>query len=485
MGKPLCFFLLILLSVAQANAQEELSLTIAGFRGAGDSTAQLLMLSAIPQNVGTAFTTGKRSPFITGFLGTTARIKHNRWKCDIQWEALSDGSTFVQRAMEASWDRRAPSGMLATRWRGRWQWTPTKSIKITVGRDTLSEGWGIRSLFRGRHVAPAPFAQINVDGGSRLRYHHRVEFLQNSRYMDCWSGATGDPRTWIPPYGRLRSDIKRMVASHRVEVDLGKRLTGALWGAVVWSAEDGQRAFEPHYLVPLTSLRPTEYAQGSSDNALVGLEGRIKLGQNWDKRPRTLYGQFLLDELIVNELLGATEWWGNKFAVLGGVHWNTRWGSWQWEISAARPWTYSHYTSAAAYLHGKTALAHPLGANFVETAWNGRWQKTTWTVHARFTASVRGDDPIGDTPTGSMPQVGDIQRTQEQYAWLNGTLRKRTVACLDVAKEIRFASDITAQAFLQALWGKESGIDNNLSPENELRIGFGLRSSGPFFGADW
>ena len=81
-----------------------------------------------------------------------------------------------------------------------------------------------------------------------------------------------------------------MVVSHRVEVDFGRRLTGALWGAVVWNIEDGARAFEPHYLMPLTSLRPTEYAQGSSDNALVGLEGRIKLGQDWGRRPRTLYG---------------------------------------------------------------------------------------------------------------------------------------------------------------------------------------------------
>ena len=484
MGKPLCFLFLIF-SIVQAGAQEELPLTITGVKIAVDSTAHPLTLSVTPQNLGAAFTAEKRSPFLTGFLETAAGIKHNRWQFEVRWEALSDGGTFVQRAIEAGWDRRNQSGMLATRWRGRWQWTPTESVKIAIGRDTLSEGWGIRSLFRGRHVAPAPFVQINVDGGGRLRYHQRVEFLQNSPHIDCWYGATGDPRTWIPPYGRLRSEVKRMVVSHRVEVDFGQRLTGALWGAVVWNAEGGQRTFEPHYLLPLTSLRPTEYAQGSSDNALAGLEGRIKLGQNWNKRPRTLYGQFLLDELIVDELLGATGWWGNKFAVLGGIQWDTQWGGWQWEISAARPWTYSHYTNTAAYMHGKTPLAHPLGANFIETAWNGRWQKATWAVHARFTASVRGDDPSGDAPTGSMPQVGDIQRTQEQYAWLNGTLRKRTVAFFDVAKSIRFADDNTAQAFVQAAWGTESGIENNLAPESELRIGFGLRSSGPLFGADW
>ena len=484
MGKPLCFLFLFLFAV-QVEAQVAQLLGAARFNNPKDSVASPLSLTIAPQSLGIAYTTEKSSPFLTGFVKTEAQIRRPQWKFDIQFETLQDGGTFIRRAMEAGWDRRSQSGMLAARWRGRWQWTPIESVMIAFGRDTLSEGWGIRSLFRGRHVAPAPFAQINVDGGGRLRYHHRVELLQNSRNMDCWSGATGDPRTWIPPYGRLRSEVQRMVASHRIEVDFGKRLTGALWGAVVWNSEDGQRAFEPHYMLPLTSLRPTEYAQGSSDNALVGLEGRIKLGRNWEKRPRTLYGQFLLDELILDELLGATEWWGNKFALLGGIQWNTHWGGWQWEVSAARPWTYSHYTSTAAYLHGKTPLAHPLGANFVETAWHGHWKNATWAAHARFTASLRGDDPIGNAPTGSMPQVGDIQRTQEQYAWLNGTLRKRTVAFLDVAKTIHFADDITAQAFLQAAWGRESGNQSDLYPESELRIGFGLRSSGPFFGADW
>ena len=116
---------------------------------------------------------------------------------------------------------------------------------VVVGRDTLSEGWGVRSLFRGRHAAPAPFIQFAVDGGGRLRYRHRVEALQGAPHIDCWTGAVGDPRTWVPTVGRLRTGIERMLVSHRVEVDFGTRLTGALWGGVVWNVEDGRRAFEP------------------------------------------------------------------------------------------------------------------------------------------------------------------------------------------------------------------------------------------------
>lgn len=482
MGRPLLFFLL--LWSGSIPGQDSLRTHFGPLRTLPD-TGGTVSFTVSPGELGTSHTSdGSQSTWMGG-IQAGVRVHHTRWDVDLHWEAIRGPGTFYRRAMESGWDRRTASGLGASRWRGRWVWSPLQSVDVIVGRDTLSEGWGVRSLFRGRHAAPAPFIQFAVDGGGRLRYRHRVEALQGSPHIDCWTGAVGDPRTWVPPVGRLRTGIERMLVSHRVEVDFGNRLTGALWGGVVWNVEDGRRAFEPHYLLPLTSLRPTEYAQGSSDNALVGLEGRIKLGSDWARRPRTLYGQFLLDELIVSELLGGTQWWGNKFALLGGIRWDTPWGGWLWEVSAARPWTYSHFTSTAAYLHGNTPLAHPLGANFVETLWQGHWQSETWEIRASFTTSVRGDDPTGDTPSGSLPQVGDIRRTEETYAWLNGRQRWRTVAFLDVGRTVKFTPDIPVQAFFQAAWGQETNPLDGLGPEQEIWIGFGLRGSGPFLGADW
>ena len=483
MGKPLSLLLLLALGT-QALALDSLDVFVGDPEAALDSSERSLSASVSLHQVGVASTLEGETA-LTGFVSTSLVVTHDRWAGGLHFDDLRNAGTFFRRVMEAGWDHRGESGRNASRWRARWDWQPLPSVGVAIGRDTLSEGWGLRSLFRGRHNAPTPFAQIALDGGGRLRYRHRIEALQGDRHIDCWTGAEGDPRTWVPPSGPIRAGIERMVVSHRVEVDFGRRLTGALWGAVVWNIEDGARAFEPHYLMPLTSLRPTEYAQGSSDNALVGVEGRIKLGQDWGRRPRTLYGQFLLDELIVSELLGGTQWWGNKFAALGGLRWDTRWGGWQWEVSAARPWTYSHFTRTAAYLNGITPLAHPLGANFVETAWAGHWQAGAWQIHARLTASIRGDDPTGETPTGSLPQVGDIQRTEDQYAWLNGTQRRRTVAFLDVARDLQLADDVAITAYVQAAVGRETAPLDGLAPEREMWIGLGLRSSGPFFGADW
>ena len=95
-----------------------------------------------------------------------------------------------------------------------------------------------------------------------------------------------------------------------------------------------------------------------------------------------------------------------------------------------------------------------------------------------------GGRPYRRNPHGILPQVGDIQRTEDQYTWLNGTQRRRTVAFLDVARDLQLADDVAITAYVQAAVGREPLLDG-LAPEREMWIGLGLRSSGPFFGADW
>lgn len=415
-----------------------------------------------------------RGAFSAGFSG-------KRTQGHITLETIRGSGPTWLRAMEAGFDRRYGQGLTASRWRGRWDVQILPSVSLSVGRDTLHDGWGRRSLFRGRHAAPAAFLETAMDGGGRLRYRHRVEGLQGNPSMFCWTGEQGDPRFWTPPQGAVRSGIVRMVVAHRLEVDFGRRLTGALWGAVVWNTTDGDRSFEPHYLMPLTSLRPTEYAQGSSDNALVGLEGRLKVGA-LDDSEKFLYGQLLLDELIVAEILGSTGWWGNKYALLGGICWNYPTGGWRVELSGARPWTYSHFTPTSAYIHGLTPLAHPLGANFFEASAEGRWERGAWQVHGRLTASRRGDDPSGGVPTGSLPQIGDIQRTAETYDWLNGSERDFFIAQIDISRNLSSeglsALDAFVRAEFRSLKMEEQGDISGL-------ILLGLRSTGPWFGADW
>ena len=444
-----------------------------------DSSRQLLFV-VHPEALGGTTGQAGYDPALIYRGSGSARIEHASWTGHVTFDVIRGSGPVMRNAMDAGFDRKQGDGHQATRFRTRWNGQPLPSVGIAFGRDTLHDGWGRRSLFRGRHAAPTPFVELRFDGGGSLRYRHRIEGLQGNASIHCWTGASGDPREWIPPTGRMRTGIERMVVSHRLEVDLGRRITGALWGAVVWNTADG-RGFEPHYLLPLTSLRPTEYAQGSSDNALVGLEGRLKLGAR-SEGDRFLYGQLVLDELLVSEILGSTGWWGNKFGLLGGLHCGYPAGAWRLEIAGVRPWTYSHFTRTTAYLTGLTPLAHPLGANFLEGSVEATRNAGPWHFHGRMTASIRGDDLTGDDPTGSRPQIGDLHRTAETYDWLAGTKRNFILFQLDAARTVQWGSNTALQAFTRMEW-RQVSIGSEL--QSTVQMIAGLRSTGPFLGADW
>lgn len=445
-----------------------------------DSTGQLRFV-VHPRQLGWSATPGAEAGGPT-FNGTArAALESRHVKGHVTWEFLQGAGLPMDIAVESGFDRRHGSGALGTRLLARWEARLLPSVGMAIGRDTLHDGWGGRSLFRGRHAAPVPFLETRMDGGGRLRYRHRIEALQGAPSIACWTGMEGDPRDWVPATGPMRTGIERMVVSHRLEVDFGKRLTGVLWGAVVWNTNSGARTFEPHYLLPLTSLRPTEYAQGSSDNAIVGMEGRFELGAD-STRQRYLYGQLMLDELIVDEILNSTGWWGNKYGLLGGIHWDWKRGDGRLELCGVRPWSYSHFTPTSAYIHGLTPLAHPLGANFLEGRAQGRIRRGEWRLTGRVTASRRGDDTAGDTPTGSRPQVGDIDRTAETYTWLNGTARELLLIQCDAARLISIGDHAALQGFIR---GEFQRMTLGEATGDEWRLMIGLRSTGPLLGGDW
>jgi hypothetical protein len=94
----------------------------------------------------------------------------------------------------------------------------------------------------------------------------------------------------------------------------------------------------------------------------------------------SFYSQVLLDEFVLKEVTKRTGWWGNKQALQMGLKYVNAFGlknlDLQGEMNYVRPYTYSHETNFTSYTHYNQALAHPLGANFVEWIGIARWQPT-------------------------------------------------------------------------------------------------------------
>jgi hypothetical protein len=134
-----------------------------------------------------------------------------------------------------------------------------------------------------------------------------------------------------------------------------------------------------------------EYAQGSSDNVILGASMKYVIKEKY-----VAYGQFVLDEFLLSEYRTNNGWWANKFAAQIGFKTfdiaNIKNLSFQTEVNFIRPFTFAHKSSLLNYGHLGQSLAHPMGANFHESVSRLRYQKDKWYFEAKVIYIDRGED---------------------------------------------------------------------------------------------
>ncbi|TAH43422.1 MAG: hypothetical protein EYC69_02610 [Bacteroidetes bacterium] len=170
--------------------------------------------------------------------------------------------------------------------------------------------------------------------------------------------------------------FKKYSTMHHLDVNIGKTnwLNIGLFETVMW-APAASRGYELHYLNPIIFLRPVENSADSPDNALLGLNMKLRV-----TKKIIFYGQLMLDELLLDEVRAGNGWWGNKQAFQLGVKtfdlFRIKNLNLQTEFNFVRPYTYQHRTNSQNYTHYNQPLAHPLGANFAESVSfiNYRWR---------------------------------------------------------------------------------------------------------------
>ena len=163
----------------------------------------------------------------------------------------------------------------------------------------------------------------------------------------------------------------------------------------ITSASTLERNFRLDYLNPVIFYRAIEQQNGSSDNVLLGIDFK------WNMvRKLSLYGQFVLDEFVLDHIKEADGWWANKFAIQGGAKYVDAFGirnlDLQGEINVVRPYTYSHNTNFGNYASYRQSIAHPLGANFKEIVGILRYQPIPrLTIVGKLTFVNIGRDSTG------------------------------------------------------------------------------------------
>ena len=110
----------------------------------------------------------------------------------------------------------------------------------------------------------------------------------------------------------------KWMAMHHLSFNIGKKLNLGVFESIIYGpAEVGEsRGFELKYLNPLNlSIAPLSSRMAVTDNVLLGLDVK------WIpvRKRLSLYGQFMLDELVIDDLKEGNGWWGNKFGAQVGL----------------------------------------------------------------------------------------------------------------------------------------------------------------------
>jgi hypothetical protein len=243
--------------------------------------------------------------------------------------------------------------------RGYITFEATRHLNIQFGHDRTFIGNGFRSLIFSDHAPPSLFLRANVKVW-KLNYL----FQLNRMVADVRGNSTG-----LSASGKYND---KYVALHHLSVNIGKKLNIGLFESVVFNRNDST-SFEFGYLNPIIFYRAIEQQFGSSDNVIIGMDFKWNIVKGV-----SAYGQFVLDEFVLENIKAGNGWWANKYGIQAGIKYFDAFGvsnlDLQAETNIVRPYTYSHTTRYGSYSGYLQPIAHPLGANFKEFTGIARYQ---------------------------------------------------------------------------------------------------------------
>jgi hypothetical protein len=247
---------------------------------------------------------------------------------------------------------------------------------------------------------------------------------------------------------------QKFVALHHLSINIGKKLNLGVFESVVFSADDstGTNSFRLDYLNPIIFYRAIEQQNGSTDNVMLGFDFK------WNAfKGVQFYGQFVLDEFVLDNIKSGNGWWANKYGIQAGAKYIDAFGvsnlDLQAEANIVRPYTFSHNTLYGDYSSYRQSLAHPLGSNFNEMVGILRYQPLPkLNLVAKLVYTMTGRDSTGLNFGGDMLKNNSTRN--------NGTADKdygNTIA-QGFSNDILFGSLVASWQFKHNLF-----IDLNLT----------------------
>lgn len=293
--------------------------------------------------------------------------------------------------------------------KGYLSYSPNDIFNLQTGIGQHFFGDGYRSLLLSDNAIPMPYFKITTDVW-RVKYINLYAMQRDIR-------------------GIYKYD-KKFTASHYFDWSISPKVNLSLFETVVWLQKDTllSRGVELNYLNPIIFYRPIEYAQGSADNVLMGLNFKVKISKK-----TTVYSQLILDEFKLDEIRADSGWWANKYGGqlgvksydIGGIDGLFA----QVEFNGVRPFTYSHSNTISRadpintiqnYGHANQSMAHPLAADFYEYLAIVRYQKNKWLFENKFNYMLYGSDSTSGSYGGDIYKAYDLREKEYHNYMIQG-----------------------------------------------------------------
>ena len=302
-----------------------------------------------------------------------------------------------------------------------------------IGKGKHFFGNGINSLFYSTNAPSYPYFKINTKVW-HIQYVNLFSWMRDIRFNPF------DRDVWL----------NKFTSSHYLSWNISKYVNVSLFETIIWQGEDSlsNRGFDLHYLNPVIFLRPIEFYVGSADNAIIGANANFILSDDV-----SVYGQFIIDEFLLQRFRDADGWWGNKFGFQLGTKYFDAFGikdySFQAELNLVRPFTYTHGSVTQNFGHFNQPLAHTIGSNFYNIDVRNQYETNRWLFNLDVSFNHYGRDP------DSLNLGGDIYRSYVDPAMINGN-------------EI-------SQGISHYLWDNEISASYFIEKRNDFRLFASLR----------
>lgn len=277
------------------------------------------------------------------------------------------------------------------------------------GMITYRNNWSNITLGRGKHIIGNNIGGsiiLNDDANDYGYFsgecnfgNFELSFLHATLIPDSLQAL---PKTYADKYLVTHQLLWR--PSHKLSFFVGEHVIYA------------NRSIDPSYLLPHTFYRITEHNLRDRDNVLIFAGYTLKCSDHY-----LLYGNLILDELAKNKLF--SNWWGNKYALQLGQIFYFKASQDNYlgiEITAVRPWLYTHNLMENKFSHDGVGLGFPGGSNLIQF---------TGEINLKIRPDISlnlNSSYIRQGSTGNHFSLNYDQRPSENAEWLDGEISSIT-----------------------------------------------------------